>query len=113
MDRCGPMAEVDPAWLPREAFRALRSRRVVVHGTGVLVDTVRAEVGRAGGELVSEDVDLVLAVSTVDDVPAGLRPALGTAGREGFALGRRDGVTAVVADAPAGLLHGLFHVVRL
>ncbi|MFC7546985.1 alpha-glucuronidase [Plantactinospora sp. GCM10030261] len=36
--------------------------------------------------------------------------ALGT---EGFALARRDGVTVVLADRPAGLLYGLFAVVRL
>ena len=36
-----------PAWLPAEAFRALGTRRVLVHGDGPLVDTVFAEVARA------------------------------------------------------------------
>ena len=34
-------------------------------------------------------------------------------GDEGFVLARAGDVTAVLADAPAGLLYGLFHVVRL
>lgn len=39
--------------------------------------------------------------------------AAGPLGPEGFALGRWDGVTVVLADRPAGLLYGFFHVVRL
>ncbi len=37
----------------------------------------------------------------------------GTLGDEGFLLARAGDVTVVLADAPAGLLYGLFHVVRL
>ncbi|MEU8192123.1 alpha-glucuronidase, partial [Micromonospora carbonacea] len=37
----------------------------------------------------------------------------GPLGGEGFALARAEGVTVVLADAPAGLLYGLFHLVRL
>jgi alpha-glucuronidase len=90
---------VHPAWLPAEAFRAIGSRRVAVHGEGLLVDTVRSEVGSA--ESLSPDLVLSIASSP------------GSLGDEGFTLSRVDGVTAVVADAPAGLLYGFFHVVRL
>ncbi|MEK8104992.1 hypothetical protein NKG94_06840 [Micromonospora sp. M12] len=38
---------VHAAWLPPEAFRALGSRRILVHGDGLLVDTVLDEVSRA------------------------------------------------------------------
>ncbi|GIJ25183.1 xylan alpha-(1-_2)-glucuronosidase [Micromonospora qiuiae] len=37
----------------------------------------------------------------------------GALGAEGFALARHGQVTVVLADAPAGLLYGLFEVVRL
>jgi alpha-glucuronidase len=66
--------------------------------------------------------DLGLALST-----AGPRPAVAETGRdeyrrgraedvigdEGFLIARRDGVTVVLAGGPAGLLYGLFQVVRL
>ncbi|GAA1371644.1 alpha-glucuronidase [Catellatospora chokoriensis] len=66
--------------------------------------------------------DLVLALTGADDLPEAAamvlaeldwRSGRGMLGAEGFALGRRDGVTVVLADEPAGLLHGLFQVVRL
>jgi alpha-glucuronidase len=38
---------------------------------------------------------------------------VGPLGTEGFALARCDGVTVVLAERPAGMLHGFFHVVRL
>lgn len=102
------------AWLPPEAFRALGSRRTLVQGDGTLVDTVRFEIAQAcaryGG---SGSVGLVLALSTAGPVPAGFEQHAGTLGDEGFALSRRDGVTVVLADEPAGLLYGLFHLVRL
>ncbi|MGN9912141.1 alpha-glucuronidase [Phytohabitans sp. LJ34] len=93
---------VHPAWLPPEAFRAIAARQVRVAGTGPLVETVRAEVTRAGATI-AEDAELVL----------GFAGEVGSLGDEGFALSRRDGVTTVLADAPAGLLYGFFHVVRL
>ncbi|MDQ7904774.1 alpha-glucuronidase [Phytohabitans sp. ZYX-F-186] len=93
------LAGVHPAWLPPAAFRAIAARRVAVHGTGTLVDTVRAEVGAT----VDEDAELVLRVTG----------EVGALGEEGFELYRRDGVTVVLAGAPAGLLYGFFHVVRL
>ncbi len=131
--------EVHAAWLPPEAFRAVGSRRVLVHGEGLLVDTVREEVagacaryggaydsaygGAYGGEPHAHTgpYDLVLALTTAEPLPgvagevrAELRrrpdPAIG---EQGFALARRDGVTVVLADDPAGLLYGLFQVVRL
>ena len=91
--------DVDSAWLPAQAWRPIGSRRVRVDGDGPLVDTVREEVTRAGAALVRDGADLVL--STVADTG------------DGFALSRADGVTTVAADGPAGLLYGLFHVVRL
>lgn len=71
-----------------------------------------------------EPFECVLALSTASPVPADLaevgsrlRPLLeehaGAMGEEGFVLARADRVTTVLADAPAGLLYGLFHVVRL
>ncbi|MFG2072378.1 alpha-glucuronidase [Nonomuraea maritima] len=99
---------VHPAWLPPEAFRAIGSRRTLVRGDGVLADTVRAEVAYAcalhGGVLLTDPEkphDLAL---TVGGAPH--------AGEEGFVLARADGVTSVTAGGPAGLLYGLFEVVR-
>ncbi|MFJ5222717.1 alpha-glucuronidase [Streptomyces sp. NPDC088400] len=106
---------VDPAWLPPEAFRHLGSRRTLISGTGPLVDTVRGEVAYAcalfGGQVVGdartrgEPYDVVLEAGEGDD-----RDALGN---EGFALERAGGVTRVRAAGQAGLLYGLFHLVRL
>jgi alpha-glucuronidase len=87
----------------------------VVYGQGLLVATVLDEVAtacaryggsvrRGGGEwdgTADDGADLVLAV------------AAGPGDPEGFEVARRDGVTVLVADAPAGLLYGLFHLVRL
>ncbi|WP_326558458.1 alpha-glucuronidase [Micromonospora sp. NBC_01796] len=133
---------VHAAWLPPEAFGALGSRRVLVHGDGLLVDTVFAEVAaacaghggrarRTGGNPstprdpanagVDEAADLVLALRGGEPLPApaarvvaadraGPDAALGD---EGFLLARDAGVTVALADAPAGLLYGLFHLVRL
>lgn len=134
-------AAVDPAWLPPEAFRHLGTRRSLVCGDGLLLDTVRAELTQAcqryGGTVrhhdsrgpADEAYDLVLALTGVAQLPdpagavrADLRPVdaaanaesrPGALGAEGFLLARRDGVTVVLADAPAGLLYGLFHLVRL
>ncbi|WP_223190460.1 alpha-glucuronidase [Nonomuraea terrae] len=102
------LSGVHPAWLPPEAFRAIGSRRTLVLGDDVLADTVRAEVAHAcaryGGTLHDDRdgaYDLVLAL----DSEAGVGP-------EGFVLSRHDGATTVVAGGPAGLLYGLFEVVR-
>ena len=109
-----------PAWLPQGAFRPVGSRRVLVRGSGPLVDTVVAEVAGAcarhggtarhlpgpaasGPAASGEGGDLVLAL-----VPGATEP-----GTEGFALTRGDGRVLVEAAAGAGLLYGLFHVVRL
>ncbi|MGX7674271.1 alpha-glucuronidase [Plantactinospora sp. DSM 117369] len=131
-----------PAWLPAEAFRAIGSGRTLVCGDGILVATVRDEVARAcaryggtvsrlPGEAVGPEwtgdgdgpYDLVFALGPTEPLPAGaalaaevgreLGPDRGGLGPEGFALARRGGVTVVLADQPAGLLYGLFHVVRL
>ncbi|MGW2613272.1 alpha-glucuronidase [Streptomyces sp. NPDC001500] len=105
---------VDPAWLPPDAFRALGSRRTLVHGSGPLVETVRGEVAAAcaqfGGKVVRDTADaphdLVLRVA--DDDGGG-----DDGGDEGFVLERAAGTTTVTADGQRGLLYGLFHVVRL
>ncbi|SCG67866.1 alpha-glucuronidase [Micromonospora humi] len=123
------------AWLPPAAFRALGARNVLVHGDGPLVDTVLDEVTQAcarhGGRVWHSppwdvDADLVLASRAAGPIAnaaaeaarLGATPAVdgtgdGSLGDEGFLLARVDGVTVVLADAPAGLLYGLFHVVRL
>ncbi|WP_435055857.1 alpha-glucuronidase [Micromonospora aurantiaca (nom. illeg.)] len=123
------------AWLPPAAFRELGSRGVLVHGDGPLVDTVLDEVSRAcgryGGRLWhgppwQVDADLVLALRGAGPVPnaaaetarLGATPTVngtgdGSLGDEGYLLARVDGVTVVLADAPAGLLYGMFHMVRL
>ncbi|BFO16416.1 hypothetical protein SHKM778_28040 [Streptomyces sp. KM77-8] len=96
--------DVDAAWLPAEAFRAVGRRRSLVPAGGPLLDTVRGELAdaceRFGGRIVREDADLVF------ELAEGL-------GEEGFALTRRDGTTTVTASGERGLLYGLFHVVRL
>jgi alpha-glucuronidase len=109
-------AAPDPAWLPAEAFRALGSRRVLVAGTGSLTDTVHGEVAAAcaafGGEAVRAAEPDGLAQAC--DLLLHVRPGqLGELGAEGFFLQRGDARTTVTAAAPHGLLHGLFHVVRL
>ncbi|WP_254909630.1 alpha-glucuronidase [Micromonospora sp. NBS 11-29] len=123
------------AWLPPEAFRAIGARSVLVHGHGLLVDTVLDEVTRAcaryGGRVWRSpswdvDADLVLALrdagplanATAETVRLAATTAVngrtdGSLGAEGFLTARQAGVTVVLADTPAGLLYGLFHVVRL
>ncbi|MEV4220690.1 alpha-glucuronidase [Nonomuraea sp. NPDC049725] len=110
------LADVHAAWLPPEAFRAIGSRRTrVLGGDGVATvhDEVAAACARFGGSVNDgvhdgDATDLVLALTSAAGAPAsdGIGP-------EGYALGRRDGVTTVLAGDPAGLLYGLFHVVRL
>ena len=70
-------------------------------GSGALVDTVRSELARAGARPVDEGADLVFALGESG------------AGPEGFTLEGDGATTTVRAEAPAGLLYGLFHVVRL
>ncbi|MEW9550591.1 alpha-glucuronidase [Nonomuraea sp. NPDC050783] len=119
------LTDVHPAWLPPEAFRAIGSRRVPVLGDGALVETVREEVAAARARFGGGDRDgggdggaagCVLALAGADGLPGTARAVAaeaGPLGAEGYALARRDGVTTVVAGAPAGLLYGLFHLVRL
>jgi alpha-glucuronidase len=103
-----------PAWLPDAAFAPLGRRRVAVvvpGGAGDdVVSTVRAEVAAAtaahGGAAQSHaegaDVALVL------DPGASAR----LAGPEAFEVARAAGTVTVTAAGGAGLLYGLFHVVR-
>ncbi|TMR97912.1 alpha-glucuronidase [Nonomuraea basaltis] len=110
---------VHAAWLPPEAFRAIGSRSVIVCDDGTVHDEVAQACARFGGSVRrtgGEPAGLVLAVSTAEPLPAAaqaVKAEAGPAGEEGFVLARRDGVTVVLADDPAGLLYGLFHVVRL
>ncbi|MFG1810060.1 alpha-glucuronidase [Streptomyces sp. NPDC049040] len=120
--------DVHAAWLPPEAFRALGSRRVLVQGAGPLAGTVYEEVaracaaygGRAGREPGGEAGPYDLVIAAVDAEPALPEAATvlagggaGALGDEGFLHARHGGVTVVLAGGDAGLLHGLFHVVRL
>ncbi|MFE5175414.1 alpha-glucuronidase [Streptomyces sp. NPDC056634] len=95
---------IDPAWLPDEALRGVGSRRVLIEGDGPLVDTLRAEVAYAQGKFGSPQSDghVVFRLDRAADT-----------GPEGFTLARSGGHTTVTAVAPAGLLYGFFHVVRL
>ncbi|MEO3747675.1 alpha-glucuronidase [Plantactinospora sp. B5E13] len=126
------LTDIHPAWLPPEVFRAIGSRHTLVRGAGLLVETVRQEVAdaaaryggalrqsTAGTESADPSYDLVFALTTEPGLPAGAdavqaEVAAGPVplGADGFALARRAGVTVVLADAPAGLLYGLFEVVR-
>lgn len=101
--------EIHPAWLPAEAWRAIGSRRTLVDGAGTLVETVLNEIGDAcvlhggevwRGEAPGAPVDLVLRLTPPAD-------------HDGFALSRAHGTTTVHAGTPAGLLYGMFHVLRL
>jgi alpha-glucuronidase len=121
-----------PAWLPDDAFAAVGSRRVVVAGDGVLAGTVAEEVASAtarfGGSFSRleaddgvADADLVLTLAPSPDGSAPDGPAEraetsavpdgGT--DESFRFTREAGAVVVQARCDAGLLHGLFHVVRL
>ncbi|MFE6152104.1 alpha-glucuronidase [Streptomyces sp. NPDC057889] len=95
---------IDHAWLPDAALRGIGSRRVTIEGDGLLVDTLRAEVAYAQGNAgaLQGDADVVFRLDGEADT-----------GPEGFTLTRSGGRTTVTAAAPAGLLYGFFHVVRL
>jgi alpha-glucuronidase len=103
---------VDPAWLPPEALRPIGGRRTLIRGSGPLVETVHGEVAEAcarfGGRVLrdagpgAEAPGLTLELGGPDGL-----------GDEGFTFLREDGRTTVTAHGQAGLLYGLFHVVRL
>jgi alpha-glucuronidase len=96
----------DPCWLPDRALAAVGSRTVHVHGDGPLVGTVRQEVADAvaahGGRLTTDPgaAELLLTVA-----PTGL-------GQDGYEVGYDNDRLVVRASDGAGLLYGLFHVVR-
>ncbi|MFV2017968.1 alpha-glucuronidase, partial [Micromonospora sp. LOL_023] len=113
---------VHPAWLPAGALRAIGSRRTLISGDGLLVDTVHAEVRAAcasfGGSVtrlsVDGDADLLLALTgAAPGRVVDAADAAGDLGDEGYTIGRAGGLTTVTADAPPGLLYGLFHLIRL
>jgi alpha-glucuronidase len=105
---------VHPAWLPREAFRAVGTRRTFLRGEGGLIETVADELAAAcahfGGGFArgitgpgdADAYDLVLTLDAPDDI-----------GDEGFILPRPSGRAVVSAGGPAGLLYGFFHLLRL
>ena len=128
------MIDVHPAWLPQPALRAVGSARVLVYGDGSIMQTVLQELQSAcqryGGTVRhvptgaaepadGEVFDLILALSQAAALPAAAVAARdGLAdeqplGESGYALAGEAGVTVVLAEAPAGLLYGLFHLVRL
>ncbi|HKT02074.1 MAG TPA: alpha-glucuronidase [Rugosimonospora sp.] len=96
------MVDIHPAWLPAAAFQAVGARHSRVPGTGPVYDELAGACARHGGS-----------VSTLDDRRFDLVLSLDGDAGEGFRLDRADGVTRVRAGGPAGLLYGLFHVVRL
>ncbi|QTE29385.1 alpha-glucuronidase [Pengzhenrongella sicca] len=116
------------AWLPAEALAPIGALRVLVLGSELRADTVRADAlaatTRWGGQLLDDlalGADVVLALAA--DLAGGTEahhPAVAAAlatgrdplGPEGFAVARVDGVTAVVAGGGSGLLYGWFHLVR-
>ncbi|ASW54417.1 alpha-glucuronidase [Plantactinospora sp. KBS50] len=76
--------------------------------------------GSAADADASAKAEVVFALTSAAPLPAVAAEVLagpdgaGTPlGDEGFLLARRDGVTVLLADRPAGLLYGLFHLVRL
>ncbi|MEU8076832.1 alpha-glucuronidase [Catellatospora citrea] len=97
------------------------ARQAAPHPDG---DDAEGDSGATDGSGAADEprFDLVLALTGADDLPEPAvmvlaeldrRSGRDMLGAEGFALARRGGVTVVLADGPAGLLYGLFHVVRL
>jgi len=117
--------DVHPAWLPDEAFRWLGARRVAVRGSGPVADTVRAELERAcarnGGALLAASASRSFGPDSAADSGPSVDVLFAVAdcleqrlGAEGFVIRRESGGTlAVRAGGPAGLLYGMFHLVRL
>ncbi|MFI8533672.1 alpha-glucuronidase [Streptomyces aquilus] len=103
------MQGVDPAWLPDGVFRPIGTRRTVLRGSGLLVDTVHGELvaacARYGGGVSREPgpYDLLL---ELDD-------SFSPDDAEGFTYERGDGRATVTASGARGLLYGFFHAVRL
>ncbi|MEB8338227.1 alpha-glucuronidase family glycosyl hydrolase [Streptomyces endophyticus] len=105
------MNTYDPAWLPDEAWHALRGRRALVLADGgPIADTL-------GGELhEGSDPDLVLALrhhaDTSDAARAAVRRAPADLGPEGYAVTTHGHTTVVLAESEHGLLYGLFDLLR-
>ncbi|MCD0444958.1 hypothetical protein LO763_15170 [Glycomyces sp. A-F 0318] len=103
-------------------------KRVAVFGTGPLIDNAEHEVRRALAGLTGVEPDTgwsgahgTLVIGTIDSSPH-VRDAVGAAdaealGTEGFAIrvrttGRGVKRIAVAANEPAGVLYGVFHLIR-
>ncbi|WJL96847.1 alpha-glucuronidase [Microbacterium sp. ET2] len=100
------VADGHPMWLPAAVAGELRGRTATILGEGVVIDTLRAEIARAGMTEVSADADLVIAPSgTVEDAPDGLGP-------EAFFHRVRGGRTVITYGGPNGGLYGWFHHLR-
>lgn len=107
-----------PAWLPDDAFAAIGSRRVVVAGDGVLAGTVAEEVAAAtarfGGAFSRLEVgDGVSDAELVLTLASSHSSSSDHSADESFRFTREAGAVVVHAETDAGLLYGLFHVVRL
>jgi alpha-glucuronidase len=111
-----PLDTVHAAWLPPEAFRPLGARRTLVLGQGLLTETVVHELERAcaryGGSVTHRPIG-ALAPGEEFDLIFGLSAVATDSDAQNFLLARRDGATVVQADGPAGLLYGMFHLMRL
>ena len=104
------MKTIDAAWLPSQAWQRVGKRRIRVTGSGLLVDTVvdelREACARFGGEVVRR----------ADETPCDVEMSLdggADLGAEGYELTSDDERTLLRAAQPHGLLHGMFHLVRL
>lgn len=112
------------AWLSDNVLVPLARRRVVVAAEGAVAATIGAEVASLPSASGVREPDLILTTtSAVND--ATWRDTFGSAlpfatevaeqtdeASGGYAVGRRAGVTVVVADDDAELASGYFHVVR-
>src|ERR1700754_1143089 len=101
---------VDAAWLPSQAWRSIGSRRIQVTGSGLLVDTVVDELRRACSRFGWE------VIRRASGKPCDLEMSLdgdASLGAEGDELTDGEGCTRLRAARPHGLLHGMFHLVRL
>jgi len=125
-DSSRSLTEPHPAWLPDDAFAALGSRRVVVAGDGVLAGTVAEEVAaatarfggsfsrlEAGDGVADAELVLTLAPSPGEASPVETADAGNGQVDGSFRFTREAGAVVVQARCDTGLLHGLFHVVRL
>ncbi|MEU4191033.1 alpha-glucuronidase [Kribbella sp. NPDC026611] len=101
---------VDPAWLGTQ-----RLPEVTVHASGVLAQTVRAELRQIRRSRTDTEVALCL-LNRVHEtpLPAEVQAAVPSdvLGAEGFVVVRRGDQVVVAAEAGHGLLYGFFYLLR-